>query len=375
MVKIGFILNPYSGLGGSLGFKGSDGIRELVGEVDLGAGRAVSRARLFLESLASRSACARDIYFITFRGFMGEYVLRDYSFRYVVLDYPDRESTISMHTVLGVGRLVDEGVGIIIFVGGDGTAKDVYMGLYHYGDLSLPTLGIPSGVKMFSGVFVNRPADGADLLCKYLGGDAYVGEGDVLDVDEYAYRSNVLSLRYFGVLRVIYAPGYVQASKDVSSSGGVEDKEYIARFIVDNLDDDAVYILGPGSTVKAIADLLGVDKSLLGVDIYSKDFFMRDVSEPDLWRVVSSHSRVYLILSPIGRQGFLIGRGNLQLSPRVIRRVGRDNIIVVATRDKLGALADGVLRVDTGDPELDEYLRGYIRVVIGYNEYRLVKVV
>ena len=70
-------------------------------------------------------------------------------------------------------------------------------------------------------------------------------------------------------------------------------------------------------------------------------------------------------MTPIGGQGFIFGRGNQQISPKVIRQVGLDNIVVVATKSKLDKLKS--LRVDTGDPELDKALRAHeIDVVIDY---------
>lgn len=375
MIKIGFILNPYSGLGGLIGFKGSDGIRELLPNIDLVGGRAVSRARSFLDRLSVIGGFGRQAIFVAPRGYMGGAVLRESGLRCLVIDYPDRDETISMDTVLSVSRLVGEGVELIVFVGGDGTAKDIYIGLRHYGDLALPVLGIPSGVKMFSGVFSNRPADAANLIQLYLSDQTQLVDGDVVDVDEYAYRGDVLRLRYYGSLKVVYASGFIQPSKDIGVSGSDEDKYAIARNVVESMEGDALYILGPGSTVKAVADILGVEKTLLGVDVYSRNFYMKDLAEPDLWRVVNTYNKIYLLLSPIGRQGFILGRGNLQISPRVLRRIGRDNIIVLATRRKLNSIEGGVLRIDTGDQELDELLRGFYKVIVGYGEYRFVKAV
>lgn len=375
MLRIGFVLNPYSGLGGLIGLKGSDGIREILPCIELEKGRAIERARVFINELSRVGGFSDDAIIVTARGYMGEYILRNSRFRYITIDYPDRVETISMDTVLSVSHLVREGVESIIFVGGDGTAKDIYLGLKHYGDLGIPVLGVPSGVKMFSGVFSNRPGDAANLISMYIKGEAGLVDGDVVDVDEYAYRGDVLRLRYYGSLRVIYAGGLIQPSKDVGVSVGDEDKYAIAEYVVEGLEDDAVYILGPGSTVKAVADLLGVSKTLLGVDVYSRDFFMKDLAEHDLWRMVNKYPKVYVLVSPIGRQGFIFGRGNLQISPRILWRVGRSNIIVLATRRKLGSVEGGVLRVDTGDPKLDEVLRGFYKVVVGYREYRLVKAV
>jgi len=374
MRRIGFIVNPYSGIGGILGLKGSDGIREIIGVGEPRYLRGVVRAEEFIGYLASVDL-PDEVRFVVPRGFMGSFILESSGIEYIALDYPGHEPTISMDTVISVSMLYREGVEAIVFVGGDGTARDIYTGLRHYGDLSLPVLGVPSGVKVFSGVFAVRPLEAARLLSMFLRGEASIVDGDVVDVDEYSYRRDVLNIRLYGSLRVIYGSGLVQGSKDVSVSGGDGDKEAIARYVVEELMGDGIYILGPGSTVKAVADKLGVEKTLLGVDVYSRDFYMRDVSEQDLWRIVNRYRDVYIILSPIGRQGFILGRGNLQISPRVLRRVGRDNLIILASRRKLGSLDGGVLRIDTGDPELDRELRGYYRVVVGYREFRFVRAI
>jgi len=373
MLRIGFIVNPYSGLGGEMGLKGSDGVRELLPTINLDSSRALERASMFINALVSLGVSTKNMQIYTMRGYMGEKTVKNSSIKVSVLEYPDVEPTISMHTVLSTKYLYENGVDLLVFVGGDGTARDVYIGLKHYGDLGLPVLGVPSGVKMFSGVFSNRPLDAARLINMYLRGEAELVEGEVLDVDEYAYRGDELRLRYFGSLKVISGGSFLQPSKDMSTSGGEEEKMAIAKYVVENMEEDAVYILGPGSTVKAVADILGVKKTLLGVDVYSKKYYMKDVAEPDLWRLVNRGDKVYLILSPIGRQGFIFGRGNLQISPRVIRKIGKENILVLATRRKLSGLEGGVLRIDTDDPELDNELRGFYRVIVGYREYRYVK--
>ncbi len=373
MFKIGFIVNPYSGLGGEIGLKGSDGVRELLQTINLDSSRAVQRASMFINALVSLGTSTKNMQIYTMRGYMGEKTVNNPSIKVSVLNYPDVEPTISMHTVLSVKYLYESGVDVLVFVGGDGTARDIYIGLKHYGGLDLPVLGVPSGVKMFSGVFSNRPSDAARLINMYMGGEADLVDGEVLDVDEYAYRGDELKLKYFGSLKVISGGSFLQPSKDISASGGEEEKVAIAKYVVENMEDDAVYILGPGSTVKAVADVLGVSKTLLGVDVYCKKYYMKDVAEPDLWRLVNREDKVYLILSPIGRQGFILGRGNLQISPRVLRKIGKGNILVLATRQKLSGLEGGVLRIDTGDPELDDELRGFYKVIVGYREYRYVK--
>jgi len=124
--------------------------------------------------------------------------------------------------------------------------------------------------------------------------------------------------------------------------------------------------------VKAVADLLGVEKTLLGVDLYRDGRVLLDVNEERLLQEIGDFLHTWIVVSPIGHQGMLFGRGNQQISPAIIRRIPREQIIVVATHSKVNSLADRGLRVDTGDP--DRLLSGYIRVLVDYRTWRMLKV-
>ena len=171
-------------------------------------------------------------------------------------------------------------------------------------------------------------------------------------------------------------PLRVQGSKQISpeTSDEFENQTAVARFLIEEMNPDATYILGPGTTVRRFADLLGVKKTLLGVDIYRRRTVIKDVNEEKILREIRDWSNTWMVLSPIGRQGLLLGRGNQQISPRIIKRVGREHIIVGATRGKIQGIEGKVLRVDTGDSEVDASLRGYIKVAIDYREWRLMRV-
>ncbi|HEW93143.1 MAG TPA: ATP-NAD kinase, partial [Thermoprotei archaeon] len=201
---------------------------------------------------------------------------------------------------------------------------------------------------------------------------------EILDIDEKAFREDRIDLKLYAYAKAIYIPFHIQSSKQLSPDtvDEVENQMGIARYIVETMDKNGIYILGPGTTVKRIADLLGIKKTLLGVDIYYKSIKVyNDVSEKEILNIIKNEDNVWIIVTPIGRQGILFGRGNQQISPEVIKRVGKDRIIVVATQRKLRDIADGVLRVDTQDPEVDNYLKGYIKVVIDYRMWRMVKIV
>ena len=124
-----------------------------------------------------------------------------------------------------------------------------------------------------------------------------------------------------------------------------------------------------------VAKELEFEKTLLGVDICrNKKLIAKDVNESEILQIISSN-KAKIVVSPIGNQGIILGRGNLQISPKVIRNAGKENIIVIATRYKLTSLPRAFLRVDTRDMELDEtFKNSYIRVIVDYNEIRIVKI-
>jgi len=195
-------------------------------------------------------------------------------------------------------------------------------------------------------------------------------------VDEEAFREDRLAVRLYGFLKGPFVPMRLLGSKQVSPETLDEHESQlaVAKFIVEEFQPKATYILGPGTTVKCVADLLGVEKTLLGVDIYSNKKVIKDVNEKKILREIKDWKNTWIVLSPIGRQGMLLGRGNQQISPEVIRKVGREHIIVAATRSKIQGIEGGVLRVDTGDAQVDAMLRGYIKVAIDYREWRLMEV-
>ena len=166
--------------------------------------------------------------------------------------------------------------------------------------------------------------------------------------------------------------GTKQASPETSDEQ--EAQEAIARYVVEEMDHDGIYILGPGTTVKTVTDLLNVKKTTLGVDVYKQGSIYNDVNEERILTLVDDFSKVWIIVSPIGHQGILFGRGNQQISPGIIERVGKDQIMVISTPSKLKGIVGETLRVDTGNLEVDKMLRGYIRVITDYNEMRLIKI-
>jgi len=230
---------------------------------------------------------------------------------------------------------------------------------------------------MHSAVFAFTPAEAAELLQAFVRGQAKIAELEVLDVDEEAARKDDLSVKLYGYMKSVYVPSLVQLGKQASqgTDDELENQRAIAKSLAEEMRRGDTYIMGPGTTVRELARLLGIGKTLLGVDIYRDGEVHFDVSEKQILDTVRNWSRTWIVVSPIGRQGVIFGRGNLQISSAVLERVRRDRILVIATLTKISGIEAGVLRVDCGDPVVNETLKGYIRVLTDYREWRMMKVV
>jgi predicted polyphosphate/ATP-dependent NAD kinase len=357
---VGFIVNPLAGIGGRLGFKGSDGayaIRALAMGAPL---VSPGRARSFLEALPV------GVRIVTPPGLMGLDNVRGTRhepYTTVINCVPPRVwPTTAFDTRRCSKAMVDHGVRLLVFVGGDGTARDVLDSV----DERIPALGVPAGVKVYSSVFAVNPRAAALVTVRFLEGRAGVARREVLDVDEDEFRGGRLKVKLYGYLLVPVDELIVEGGKTAFTAGEDEELEAIAGYVVEIMEPDTLYILGPGRTVEWIARKLGVEKTPLGVDaVYNGRLVGRDLDERGLLELLERYPKAKIVVSPIGGQGFILGRGNQQISPQVIRRVGPRNIIVVATRSKLQTFK--TLKVDTGDEELDRELSGYIRVIVGYN--------
>ena len=368
--KLGLIVNPVAGLGGRVGLKGSDGAETLRRARELGAQpRSPARAVLALQAIKTGSP---SFMLYTYPGEMGEDEAREAGLDPNVIGKITADATTAQDTKEAAKTLADLGVDLLLFAGGDGTARDVYEAI----DSRVPVLGIPTGVKIHSAVYAVTPAAAGRLAARYLSGEASeTRSAEVMDIDEEAFRENRLSARLYGYMKVPYAQEYLQGGKE----GGVRqeplDLEAIAADVRDEMTPGALYVVGPGSSTVPVVEQFGAQKTLLGVDLLTDgELVGRDVNEEEILSHLDG-VEARIVVTVIGGQGFIFGRGNQQISPSVIRRVGRDNIIVVATPQKLATLRDRVLRVDTGDPELDEELRGYYKVVTGYRRRTLVKAV
>jgi predicted polyphosphate/ATP-dependent NAD kinase len=219
-----------------------------------------------------------------------------------------------------------------------------------------------------------NPSKAANLVMQFLWDEAPLKEEEVMDIDENAFREGELVSKLYGYMLVPYNPEFSQMSKTCSPDSDQANQERIAKKVVQDLKEDVFYLIGPGTTTKAITDRLEEEKTVLGVDLLlNKEIITQDLNESQILEYVREKPTM-IIVSPIGNQGFIFGRGNLQFTPKIIQEVGKKNIIIVSTKHKLNNIQGGVLRVDTRDPDTDEYLRGFYKVIIDFDEIRICKV-
>ena len=364
---LGFIVNPIAGMGGAVGLKGTDGKDILEKAINLGAEPvAPARAESFLSEL---KAIKKDVQLIVGAGLMGETEARNHGYSCKVFG-EKRKQTSNEDTVEIAKEIVKEGVDLLIFCGGDGTARDVLNAV----DMQLPVLGVPTGVKMHSAVFAVDPKAAARIASRFLRKQLPLWEAEVMDIDEEAFRRGRVSARLHGYLLTPYEPSLIQGAKMASpmTESEVRNQAAIAIYVIETMKPDVVYIVSAGTTTRIIGDLLDEKKTLLGMDLFcNKKLIAKDVNEKQILEAIKDKT-ARIIVTPIGGQGFIFGRGNQQISPEVIRQVGIDNIVVIATKNKMKNLKS--LKVDTGDTELDAAFRGTIKVVTDYKVEQTVPI-
>ncbi|TFF63788.1 MAG: ATP-NAD kinase [Promethearchaeota archaeon] len=373
---LGLIINPIAGMGGSVGLKGTDGKEILQKAIQLGSEpTAADRARKFLNQLRSIN---EKIKFLTSPKFMGEYILEDYEFEFEIIrdpifeNYENIYETSAEHTKKVANILLNrDKVDLIVFVGGDGTARDIQDII----DLKIPCLGIPAGVKIYSSVFALTPQKTASLVIQFLWDEIPLKEREVVDINEEKYREGSLESKSYGYLLTPFFPEYSQFSKLSSPDSDLNNQDRIAERIIKNLKEDIIYLLGPGTTVKAITDKLNLNKSILGVDVLlNRKIIALDVNEQEILDIIKKNDKFKIIVSPIGRQGFIFGRGNLQISSEILKKISLKDIIIIATKYKLHNIPQQTLRIDTRDSKTDKRLRGLYKVITDYDEIKICEV-
>ena len=361
--KLGLIVNPVAGLGGSVALKGSDGEDTAAKAIALGAEpKSNSRTKAALEVLVPHQS---NITIYTVNDEMGEQTAKALGFNTQVV-YQSNSPTTSDDTEAAARLLQQQGVDLILFAGGDGTARNIC----HAVEDSVPVLGIPAGCKIHSGVYAITPKAAGRVVEMLVKGELVtLSDADVMDIDEVAFRQGTVKAKRYGEMQVPSEVRYVQAVKN----GGKETDELvladIAAYVVSEMDADTLYVMGSGSTVGAVMEEMGLENTLLGVDLVEDQALVGQDLTAQLLLELTKERETKLVITLIGGQGHIFGRGNQQLSPALIKAIGRDNIIVVATKTKLQALNGRPLICNTGDSKLDDELSGYIRVTSGFNDH------
>ena len=364
MFRLGLIINPFAGIGGRVALKGSDGAQIRREALALGAPQlAGARTEIALRQLIG---VQERLKIFTLSGAMGGELALRLGFACEIVAEVAQPSSAA-DTQMAVAKLRATKADLILFAGGDGTARDIFEAC----DESQLVLGIPAGVKIHSGVYAITPEAAGWLVADLVRGRVLSWlSADVMDIDEEAFRGGVVKARRFGELQIPAKLHYVQAVK----SGGREVEalvlDDIAAEILEQMEADEYWVIGSGSTCAAVMDALALDNTLLGVDIlFDRQIYKADATESDLLKLLDDKKPLKVLLTVIGGQGHVLGRGNQQLSPQVIRRAGWDNFVLIATKQKLDALDGRPLIADTGDCELDHQLMGSVKLVTGYHDY------
>ncbi len=369
MKKVGFIVNPVAGIGGSVGLKGSDGID--IQEEAWKRGAIKKSGFKALECLKVLLQYEEEIVIYTAPGEMGESVLAELGIKAEIVgkvDFPSKASD----TESIAAQIAKLGIDVFLFAGGDGTARNVCASIGE----TIPVIGIPAGVKIHSAVYATSPSAAGKALMACLQTKVSTRSAEVMDIDENEYRSGRLQAKLYGYMSVPILRGVIQNPK-ATSHNNVDDVGGICEEIKDRIKKEAegqCFLFGAGSTVTSIEKELGLPGALLGIDAFlNGEMIGNDLREEDLLKITKQYP-CKLIITVIGGQGHIFGRGNQQLSPQVIKQIGLDNIWVVATASKIYSLPDQSLYVDTSDVELDSQLRGYRRVIVGWQECLVCKV-
>lgn len=354
--RIGLIVNPIAGMGGRVGLKGTDGV-DVLHEARRRGAQPVSSERA-LQALQKLAASRHAFSLITAPGDLGEHVAERAGLHPTVLCGEQPTNSTPADTRDAVAAMMATGIDLLLFAGGDGTARDV---LAVVGD-RLPMLGIPTGVKMYSAVFGTSAQNAGDLAARFIQGDASVRlrEAEVMDIDEVAMRQDRMSAQLYGYAQ---SPHHRQLAQNAKAGSVFSENvalEAVSRQLARQMRPGCLYILGPGTTTRRVMSALGLPKTLLGVDaVLDGALVGADLNEQALLQLMQGRE-TYIVVSVLGGHGSLFGRGNQQISAEVIRQVGRDHIQVITTLEKLVALEAGALRVDTGDDGIDAMLSGYL---------------
>lgn len=369
-MKLGFIVNPIAGMGGRVGLKGTDGVEVLEKALSLGAiPESPDKAKKALEVLLP----IKDEFEIyTYPGNMGENEAKELGFDPIVLG-EEKEEFQPKDTEEAAKAMAEKGVNLILFAGGDGTARNIYSAI---GD-RVPVIGIPAGVKIHSGVYANYPKAAGQVALKFLQGEEMeIDEAEVMDIDEEAFREGVVTARLYGYMNIPLEPELIQTTKSGGLASETEALEGIAERVVEMMEEepDTFFIIGSGTSTRPIMENLELPNTLLGIDIVkNKELIGSDVNERKILEIIGDNP-AKIVVTVIGGQGYIFGRGNQQISGQVIKKVGKENIIIIAPKSKLLSLEGRPLLVDTGNDEVNAMFSGYMKVLNTYYAETIEKV-
>lgn len=367
-MKIGFVVNPWAGIGGTVALKGSDGAEIREQALALGAkAKAVEKSRIAIQEALNKADLSTVVWY-TAPADMGADTLTDLAIdTSTIITQPVTlpDQTEAEQTQAFAAWAVEEGVDLLVFAGGDGTARVIFDVV----GTKTPVLGIPAGVKIHSGVYAVTPHAAGDVLAGLLNGaitELHVEE--VRDIDEAAFREGSVRARYYGEMTVPVSGEFMQHVK----VGGVEDQALvlndIAEWFSENLQPDVCYFIGSGKSTATLMETLGLPNTLLGIDAICNGRLLKtDCTESDILELLKSHPCKF-VLSIIGGQGHIFGRGNAQISPAVLQQLSKEDFMIIGTKAKLKTLEGRPLLVDTSDPTLDTHWAGLVEVITGYND-------
>lgn len=373
MKKLGLLINPVAGMGGSVGLKGTD---HMVEEAIRRGAKPRANDRV-CQALKELLEIKNELEIVTCPGDMGEDTAKSMGFRTTVLHTGGRRSLKDLFdssrtdTIVLSKAMEEAGVDLLLFAGGDGTARDIYEGV----GTELPALGIPAGVKIHSPVYAKNPQSAGDLAKLWLTGKVTkTAEQEVLDIDEELYRQEIINTRLYGYLSVPLEHVFIQNRKAPTPLSETASIESIAHEIVEHMEEDTYYLIGAGTTTRGVMQMLGLKNTLIGVDlIRNKELMANDIYGDKILDFIKG-KKTKLIVTVTGGQGFLFGRGNQQITPEVIREIGKENIIILATKAKIAEFHHQPFLVDTPDEELNKELCGYYRVITAYGEFTMCRV-
>lgn len=367
MIKIGLLINPIAGMGGKVGLKGTDGYHILQLAKERGA--SPDSLNKTIKALTKLLPVKKDIHFFVAHGEMGERALSGFDFSYDVV-YQTKEETNPHDTNQLLQQFLNKEVDLILFAGGDGTARDVASVI----ELRIPVIGIPAGVKIHSPVYAITPEDAGALAREFVESPSMlVIEKEVIDIEEEAFRADTIKTSIYGYLNVPNSGKHLQYLKSPSPQSEKVAQTSAALQVIDQMEEDVYYIIGSGTTTSRILSEMTLPATQLGIDILKNgELVAKDVYEQQILDIIQDEP-TKLIVTPMGGQGFLFGRGNQQLSDKVLRKIGKEHTIIVSTHGKINSLFGRPLLIYTGDTETDSLFSGYYKITVGYGQYVIYK--